>query len=294
MTLINKHKLLILPFLLLLACSAPQRDNIEVMTFNGADEPHENLQTHLPLRELVLIVAREPRIDHPLDGGVVGQPLGERQRGMPVAYLTGRREFWSLPLKVNEHTLIPRPETETLVQWALELSLPAAAAVLDLGTGSGAIALALASERPQWGVTAVDRSVEALQVARDNSRQLGLSEVCWLRSDWYTGLAGARFDLLVSNPPYVEPADPHLEAGDLRFEPSSALVAGAGGLADLASIVDGAADHLHPGGWLLLEHGFGQGPAVRRLLVEAGFSEVATRQDIGGQDRVSGGRLDAE
>ena len=220
--------------------------------------------------------------------------LGERQRGMPVAYLTGRREFWSLPLKVNEHTLIPRPETETLVQWALELSLPAAAAVLDLGTGSGAIALALASERPQWGVTAVDRSGEALQVARDNSRQLGLSEICWLRSDWYTGLAGARFDLLVSNPPYVEPADPHLEAGDLRFEPSSALVAGAGGLADLASIVDGAGDHLHPGGWLLLEHGFGQGPAVRRLLVEAGFSEVATRQDIGGQDRVSGGRLDAE
>jgi release factor glutamine methyltransferase len=220
--------------------------------------------------------------------------LGERQRGMPVAYLTGRREFWSLPLKVNEHTLIPRPETETLVQWALELSLPAAAAVLDLGTGSGAIALALASERPKWGVTAVDRSVEALQVARDNGRQLGLSEVCWLRSDWYTGLAGARFDLLVSNPPYVEPGDPHLEAGDLRFEPPSALVAGAGGLADLASIVDGAGDHLHPGGWLLLEHGFGQGPAVRRLLVEAGFSEVATRQDIGGQDRVSGGRLDAE
>ena len=220
--------------------------------------------------------------------------LGERQRGMPVAYLTGRREFWSLPLKVNEHTLIPRPETETLVRWALELSLPAAAAVLDLGTGSGAIALALASERRQWGVTAVDRSGEALQVARDNGRQLGLSEVCWLRSDWYTGLAGARFDLLVSNPPYVEPGDPHLEAGDLRFEPSSALVAGAGGLADLASIVDGAGDHLHPGGWLLLEHGFGQGPAVRRLLVEGGFSEVATRQDIGGQDRVSGGRLDAE
>ena len=220
--------------------------------------------------------------------------LGERQRGMPVAYLTGRREFWSLPLKVNEHTLIPRPETETLVQWALELSLPAAAAVLDLGTGSGAIALALASERRDWRVTAVDRSEEALGVARDNGRQLGLSEVCWLRSDWYTGLAGARFDLLVSNPPYVEPGDPHLEAGDLRFEPSSALVAGAGGLADLASIVDGAGDHLHPGGWLLLEHGFGQGPAVRRLLVEGGFSEVATRQDIGGQDRVSGGRLDAE
>lgn len=220
--------------------------------------------------------------------------LGERQRGTPVAYLTGRREFWSLPLQVNQNTLIPRPETETLVQWALDLSLPAAAAVLDLGTGSGAIALALASERRDWRVTAVDRSEEALEVARDNGRQLGLPQVCWLRSDWYAGLARARFHLLVSNPPYVEPGDPHLQSGDLRFEPASALVAEAGGLADLASIVDGAGNHLHPGGWLLLEHGFGQGPAVSRLLVEAGFSEVATRQDIGGQDRVSGGRLNAE
>ncbi len=220
--------------------------------------------------------------------------LQERQRGMPVAYLTGQREFWSLQLAVNEHTLIPRPETETLVQWALELPLPGTAATLDLGTGSGAIALALASERRQWRVTAVDRSEEALEVARHNGRALGLAQVRWLHSDWYAGLQATRFHLLVSNPPYVEPGDPHLRAGDLRFEPSSALVAEQGGLADISRIVSGAGAHLHPRGWLLLEHGYAQGPAVRRLLVDAGFSAVATRQDLAGQDRVTGGRLDAE
>lgn len=222
------------------------------------------------------------------------QLLARRRDGEPVAYLVGRREFWSLLLQVNHHTLIPRPETETLVSWALELALPAAAQVLDLGTGSGAIALALASERPGWQVTGVDASEEALAVARRNAAELGLERVGFEVSDWYQGVAGQRFHLLVANPPYVDPVDPHLEQGDVRFEPRSALAAPEGGLADLAQLVRGAPAHLHPGGWLLLEHGFSQGEAVRALLRQAGFDRIATRSDLAGMERISGGCLRVE
>lgn len=216
--------------------------------------------------------------------------LAQRVSGVPVAYLTGRREFWSLQLSVNEHTLIPRPETETLVQWALELPLPAAAAVLDLGTGSGAIALAVASERPHWRVCGVDASEPALCVARTNAVQTGLERVEFILSDWYRALTGRRFDLLLGNPPYIDAADPHLARGDVRFEPQTALIAPDGGLADLARLVLGAPQHLVPGGWIALEHGFRQGSAVRRLLREAGFEQVATRRDLAGRERVTGGR----
>lgn len=222
------------------------------------------------------------------------QLLARRRQGVPVAYLTGRREFWTLPLIVNQHTLIPRPETETLVEWALELALPGDASVVDLGTGSGAIALAVASERPGWQVSGVDASDDALDVARANAQATGLQRVSFQKSDWYAALAGQRFHLLLSNPPYIELDDPHLVRGDVRFEPRSALVAPEDGYADLASLVEGAPVHLLPGGWLLLEHGFEQGARVRQLLLGAGFSDVTTRRDMAGQERITGGCLYAE
>ncbi len=222
------------------------------------------------------------------------QLLLERRKGLPVAYLTGLREFWSLQLEVSSHTLIPRPETETLVEWALELALPGDASVLDLGTGSGAIALAVASERPHWQVTALDASTEALQIARGNASRAGLERVSFIESDWYQGVSERRFNLLLSNPPYIDPDDPHLVLGDVRFEPRSALVAPDGGLADLARLVTGAPAQLLPGGWLLLEHGFEQGSAVRELLRDRGFSEVATRRDIAGHERITGACWHAE
>lgn len=219
--------------------------------------------------------------------------LERRRAGVPVAYLTGQREFWSLSLRVTEATLIPRPETETLVEWALELTLPPTAAVLDLGTGSGAIALALAAERRGWRVTATDASAAALAVAEDNARRLCPGRIRCLQSDWFAALAGERFDLVVSNPPYVESDSPWLASGDVRFEPRSALVAGSTGLDDLRQLADAAPAHLRPGGWLLLEHGFQQGRAVRQLLVDAGFVEVATRCDLAGLERITGGRRGA-
>lgn len=219
------------------------------------------------------------------------QLLVARGRGEPVAYLTGRREFWSLPLIVDHNTLIPRPETETLVAWALELELPADSRVLDLGTGSGAIALALASERPGWRVLGVDASEGALRVAARNRESLGLQGVRLLRSNWYEALEAQRYHLLVSNPPYVDADDDHLRQGDLRFEPREALVAAECGLADLRRVISGAVDHLSPGGHILLEHGYDQGNAVRTLLSDSGFERVATRLDGAGLERISGGQL---
>ena len=220
--------------------------------------------------------------------------LARRGRGEPVAYLLGSREFWSLQLAVTDATLIPRPETETLVAWALELPLQASAAVLDLGTGSGAIALAVASERSAWRVTAVDSSARALDVARANAARHAPNRLRLLQSDWFSALATERFELVLANPPYVDPDDPHLERGDLRFEPRSALASPEQGFADLRRVITAAPAHLASGGWLLLEHGSEQGDGVRDMLRCAGFVAVETRSDLAGLERVSGGCLDAE
>lgn len=230
--------------------------------------------------------------EHPVDATAAQhyrELLARRAAGEPVAYLVGEREFWGLSLRVTPDTLIPRPDTETLVEWALDLPLPGAAAVLDLGTGSGAIALALASERPCWQITGADRSEAALAVARANGERLLPGRVHWCGSDWFARVPAGRFHLLVSNPPYVAAADPHLQRGDLRFEPRQALEAGNDGLADIRRLVADAPAWLHPGGWLLLEHGFEQAEAVRGLLDAAGFAAVATRCDLAGQPRVTGG-----
>lgn len=212
---------------------------------------------------------------------------GRRAGGEPLAYLAGRREFFGLDLAVDPRVLVPRPETETLVEWALELLAPLPSPrVADLGTGSGAIALAIKRRRPDAQVLATDRSGGALEVARANAQALGL-RLDWRQANWLDGV-DERFDLIVSNPPYVAAGDPHLAA--LSHEPLDALVAGADGLDDLRTIVRQAPARLRPSGWLLLEHGYDQAAAVRELLAGAGFSQVATRHDLAGIERCSGGR----
>jgi release factor glutamine methyltransferase len=214
-----------------------------------------------------------------------------RVAGEPVAYLTGHRGFWTLDLKVTPDTLIPRPETELLVELALarvEPGLPAR--IADLGTGSGAIALAIASERPQAAVVATDIAAPTLAVAVANAQALGLDNVWFRRGDWDQALGRDRFDLIASNPPYVADGDPHLGHGDLRHEPPRALSSGADGLDAIRTIVAAAPRHLVPGGWLLLEHGLEQGAAVRALFDQAGMVDVQTARDLEQRDRVTLGR----
>lgn len=214
-----------------------------------------------------------------------------RVAGEPVAYLTGRRGFWSFELQVTPDTLIPRPETELLVELALtHLPPDRVLQVADLGTGSGAIALALAHERPRAQVLATDASPAALDVARANATSLGIANIAFAHGDWCAALEQRRFDLIASNPPYIAAGDPHLALGDLRREPAAALASGVDGLDAIRRIVAGTRLHLVAGGWLLLEHGMEQGDAVRGLLRDAGFVDASTDRDLEGRDRVSSGR----
>lgn len=247
------------------------------------------------LLQHVLNVNRAYLLTHPeriLDAGESARYLSlfeRRMRGYPIAYLLGVREFFGLDFSVTDATLIPRADTELLVETALH-HLPEQGSLLDLGTGSGAIALSVAHQRPDAVVVAVDASPSALQVARDNALRLNLSHVRLQESDWFSQLSGERFDLIVSNPPYIEEGDIHLSQGDVRFEPLSALASGKDGLDDIRRIVACAREHLNAGGWLMFEHGYDQAARVRELLRQAGFGEVSSHRDLAGIERVTIGR----
>ena len=227
--------------------------------------------------------------------------IAARAQGQPVAYLTGEREFWGLPLATSSTTLIPRPDTETLVEAALARAGTPTGRLLDLGTGTGAIALAFASEKPDWQVVGVDVRPEAVALAVDNARTLNITNATFLVSDWFSAFTlsspsasspGSTFEIIVSNPPYIAADDPHLGQGDVRFEPRSALVAEADGMADLLHLITTAQAFLSPGGWLALEHGYQQAPSVRQALKLAGYQSVESVQDMGGHERVTLGHLE--
>ena len=216
--------------------------------------------------------------------------IARRLAGEPVAYLTGQREFWGLMLETAPSTLIPRPDTELVVEAAIARANAAAGTLLDLGTGTGAIALAFASERPEWHVTGGDVVPDAVALARRNAQRLAITNATFVESNWFAELAAACFDLIVSNPPYIAADDHHLCEGDVRFEPRSALVADDNGLADLRHLVDAAWQHLQPSGWLLLEHGWTQAPDVCAMLKACGYQHVESLHDLGQQPRVSVGQ----
>ncbi|NBC98182.1 peptide chain release factor N(5)-glutamine methyltransferase [Atlantibacter hermannii] len=220
--------------------------------------------------------------------------LARRTAGEPVAYLTGVREFWSLPLMVSPATLIPRPDTECVVEQALARLPAEPCRILDLGTGTGAIALALASERPDCRVVAVDNVPDAVDLAQRNAARLNIANIDIRQSDWFSAVQGDRFQLIVSNPPYIDSEDPHLRQGDVRFEPLTALVASDAGLADIDYLIREARAFLEPGGWLVLEHGWQQGEAVRALFHQAGFLAVETGLDYGGNERLTMGQITSQ
>ena len=253
-------------------------------------DPLENriLLCHALRLPRVALITQSERVLTSEEAAHLETLVRRRLDGEPIAYIVGEREFFGLPFKVSPAVLIPRPDTELIVETAPE-RLAQGQRVLDMGTGSGAIAVAIAFTRPDVDVTALDLSEEALAVARDNAAANG-ARVRFLRSDWYAAVGDERFHLIVSNPPYIVAGDRHLAEGDLRFEPVDALTDHADGLSDLRTIVDGAAPRLEDRGWLLLEHGYDQAEAVRAMLKARGFGEVQSWRDLAGIERVSGGR----
>lgn len=257
-------------------------------------DPLENriLLCHALALPRVALITQAERVLTATEAARLNALVQRRLDGEPIAYIVGEREFFGLPFKVTPAVLIPRPDTELIVELALERLAPGAR-LLDMGTGSGAIAVACAHTRPDLEVTALDVSDAALAIARANAGA-NAARVRFVRSDWYAALdAGERFALIASNPPYIVAGDRHLAEGDLRFEPIDALTDHADGLSDLRAIAAGAAPHLDRGGWLLLEHGYDQAAAVRALLQEHGFAEVQSWRDLAGIERVSGGRRGA-
>jgi release factor glutamine methyltransferase len=250
----------------------------------------EILLAHVLDKEKAFLYAHPEYILSSEENDQLHDLLSRRVQGEPIAYITGEKEFWSLHLKVNSHTLIPRPETELLVEKALNLSLDAHAKVLDLGTGSGAIALALAVQRANWRVTGVDVDPECIAVARFNAIKHGQEQIHWICSNWCNDVQETGFDLIVSNPPYIKRGDPHLAVGDVRFEPERALISGDDGLVALTSIIEQAAEKLMPGGWLLLEHGYTQAEAVRKLLHDRGYLAIDSERDLAGFERITSGK----
>ena len=269
------------------------QDKITLHAALGLDSARIEIQC---LLQAVLQVNRAWLLAHPekvLDSEPYAQYMAwfeRRLAGEPIAYLLGQREFYGLNFKVTNATLIPRPDTELLVEQALA-QLPERGTLLDLGTGCGAIALSIAHARPDVKITTVDVSGEALAVANENAQRLHIRNLRLLCSDWFAALEDASFDLVVSNPPYIATQDAHLLQGDLRFEPYTALASGVDGLDDIRSITAQAKAHLNKGGWLLLEHGYDQAARVRDLLRLAGFTEVSSQTDLAGIERVTGGRI---
>jgi len=213
--------------------------------------------------------------------------LSQRLQGHPIAHIIGTREFWSLDLNVNQHTLIPRPDTEILIEYILHNFAQENLKVADMGTGSGAIALALASEKPNWQISATDRSPEALETARGNATKLGLQNISFSQGNWFEAIEANDFDLLISNPPYIPANDPHLTQGDVRFEPDTALISGKDGLDDIRYLIKHAVEYLKQDGWLILEHGYDQKQSVKDLFIAAGYRQITQKDDYAGNPRMT-------
>ena len=269
-------------------------DDAAQLLYNASDTPRidaEVLLQHVLQQPLTWLIAYGDSLASAEHIESFYQLLEQRQHGQPIAYLVGHKEFWSLSLKVSPDVLIPRPDTETLVEQALVLLKGCEQPdILDLGTGSGAIALALAKEIPSARVMAIDTEAAALDVARENVISCELNNVQLMQSDWFKQLGSSRFDLITSNPPYIETDDPHLSQGDLRFEPNIALVSEGDGLADLRTITQQAIKYLKPGGHLIVEHGFNQSAQVAQLFRMAGFNNIKQYKDLNNLPRCTAGR----